>query len=205
MILNIKLWNLIVDKSLSPDDVIEDDILKVRLERVVMQQVEVLDGVEHVVGLDSIEIDEAGTGFLTDCGKFITARHCIEPWLDESPEDTSLSLVNMALEVYNYYPPADNVYRRLVSKGAVYRIDESDGCRESLLFRFSSDTSFASTQNDCIENIGSVSSPRYWVSLGHVYKISSIGDIVCFNVPFKGNLQLAPNDQVLGLKKNITA
>lgn len=202
LLIGFVFLQIITDKSIVPGNIVEDDILKVRLESIVLQQVDVIDGKERVVGLDSMEIDKSGTGFLTDCGKFITARHCIEPWLDESPDNISSRMVDMALEAYNYFSHTNSTYRRLISRGAVYRINEADGGMESLLFRFSSDTFLFSTRNDCVENVGSVTSPKYWISLGHVYKISSIGDIACFNVPYKGRLQLANKEQMFALKKN---
>lgn len=199
--LTFVLWQRFTDCSVEAGDVPENSILKIRLESVELQHVDLVAGKEVVSVVEKISVAEAGTGFLTSSGKFVTARHCIEPWLDESPEDSTSALVRMALAAENY--DMDNgSYRRLVSKGSVFSTANDGGRTETMKFRFSSDTCLYFTRNDCIENLGTVRNPKYWRSLGHEGKISSIGDVVCLNVPFVGELEIADIEMVKALEKN---
>ena len=195
------LWNLFENKNVVVEDISEESIFKIRLEKVILQQVTQTDGQVSVENLYMLDMNEAGTGFLTENGMFVTARHCIAPWIDENPNDTSSLLVKLALEAENSLGLGKS-YKRLISKGSVYSV-ATDGSREEhKKFSFSSDTCLFVTENDFIENIGTVRNPIYWRSLGHTGKISSIGDIVCFKVPFTGNLKIADSKKMGSLKKN---
>lgn len=49
----------------------------------------VIDGQRQIISLEhlALENNEAGTCFLTDSGLFVTARHCIEPWITDEQWD----------------------------------------------------------------------------------------------------------------------
>ena len=61
----------------------------------------VIDGQNKPVVIDSIELEQAaeGTAFLTKDSLFVTARHCIEPWINDEEWDGVSSQAKMSPEV----------------------------------------------------------------------------------------------------------
>lgn len=61
----------------------------------------IVDGLHKMMVLDSIELDKVaeGTAFLTSDSLFITARHCIEPWINDEEWDGVSSKAKMSPEV----------------------------------------------------------------------------------------------------------
>lgn len=61
----------------------------------------IVEGQHQTIALDSIELDEVaeGTAFLTSDSLFVTARHCIEPWINDEEWDGVSSKSKMSPEV----------------------------------------------------------------------------------------------------------
>ena len=61
----------------------------------------IVEGQHKMIVLDSIELDNVaeGTAFLTSDSLFITARHCIEPWINDEEWDGVSSKAKMSPEV----------------------------------------------------------------------------------------------------------
>lgn len=138
----------------------------------------------------------SGTGFLCADGKFVTARHCIEPWItiddpvhsytSSGSREHTLAKWAADAETYNIRHQKDSTkkYRRLVTICEVSR-------NGSKLGRIASDTGYFCTRNDLVRNLRGVRNPLYWRELGHIRSRSSLGDIVYFQTGHKGRINIA--------------
>lgn len=152
----------------------------------------------------------SGTGFLCTDGKFVTARHCIEPWIVmEDPgsmydsydsKDKTLTVWAADAETYNirHWKDSLKTYKRLVSVCEVSR-------NGSILGQISSDSSFYSIRNDLVRNLRGVRNPLYWRELGHVRSRSSLGDIVYFQTEYKGSINMADQSYIDSLNVDTPA
>ena len=120
--------------------------------------------------LDKASIDsEFGTAFLTTDGQLVTARHCIEPWLD-FPKGTTKYIINdntpkpvmMALEaVTNNILHGDSAQWRMVSYCSLRKPEIND----SVLLNISSEDFIFDNSRDHIVECGDYEHQYFWRSI----------------------------------------
>lgn len=139
-----------------------------------------------------------GTAFLTADSLLVTARHCIQPWLnrvlpfdfasipaiDESP-------VKMALFAETENQLTDTTLCRVVS---FVTLTDEKGNETSL----SSDEFAVNSDEDDIVELGSYSRPMYWRSISHRYTRQSmmLGDIATARFNRAGSIPTASADDI---------
>lgn len=146
--------------------------------------------------LDVIPTDRAlvGTGFVTEDGYFVTARHCVEFWLGMESElrpnlrDIESPFVRWAVEA-----EMDTTIR-LVSK---LKITSQDGSRS---WYFSSDAFTMDKSHDDIYDCGDFETPYLWRSVVSLYEKqdTELGDVAVIRWPYgKGTVKLGTSDNKL--------
>ena len=147
-----------------------------------------------------------GTAFLTTEGLLVTARHCIEPWLNynkiyESPDSLNCLPVPMSwaleAETFNQTSANDTTYA-LISLCRIY-----DRSGELLTEVLSSAFSYDNSRDEIIE-LGSYSKASYWRSIAGRFGRSDmmLGDIaVLSNLGRKGSIELLPTQKAPGVLK----
>lgn len=145
--------------------------------------------------------EENGTAFVTESGLLITARHCIEPWLNTDerklyeeafeswPADVAMAA---RAETYNQLHPGDTVHR-LVSRCSILK---GDGTLVRVVY--SDDFRYDSSRDEVIE-IGDFNSVHYRRSITGRFNRADmmLGDIACLDaLPLKGTLKPA-NEELL--------
>lgn len=168
---------------------------------------------EMIVGRDTTCIDSfayegkgiCGTAFLTTDSLIVTARHCIEPWLNDGdimqtddPRQLKSKVTRWALmaETYNQTHSGDTLYK-VVSVFSLYSGDKG----ETLEGRYRSDQfAYDSSRDDIIEK-GDFTHEYYWRSLlrRHARKDMMLGDVATIKVYRAGNIALADNAKMTEL------
>ena len=154
----------------------------------------------------------SGTAFLTSDSLLVTARHCIEPWLNTrtlllaNPDDKILSLpAQWALEAETKNQTGDGttVYQ-VVSRCVVKR--SAHGEDETLFSFLSSDFAFDTSRDEIIE-IGNFNETYYWRSIAGRFSLRDmmLDDIAWKKVDRRGSLVPADPEQMTGLLKSGTA
>lgn len=122
----------------------------------------IIDGQPHTVSLEhtALENSEAGTCFLTDQGLFVTARHCVEPWITDEQWDgldwgtsmpAAVRLANIA-ETHNRQGHTSRYFVRahsVVSRGAEH-------------YEFHSTDFHINKSRDQVLRLGTDANPIYW-------------------------------------------
>lgn len=148
-----------------------------------------------VVGVSRADI---GTGFVTDEGYFVTARHCVEFWLAHEQElvpqlkDIESEVVKRAIEV-----EMDSTLR-LVAK---LRIVGRDG----VILHCSSDDFLMDKSRDHIYEYGDFESSYVWRSVISRYESrdAELGDVAVMKWQHgKGNIHLAESDEIMKQEKH---
>ena len=194
---------IIIDKNIiDPEEDIKksevikyaESVFKIIVEDVYYQEIHKTKEGINIRIIDSIEFKDeipAGTAFLCEDGKIVTARHCIEPWIvSDNPlsEYSKNKCVQWASDaesfnINNIKDKNDSIYRTLKT---IFKIQNSD-----ITYKLSSDSCYYYLDNDKIINMASSTSPLYWRSLGNYKDRSSLGDIVYIQSAFKGEIILA--------------
>ncbi len=151
---------------------------------------------------DSEEI--IGTAFLTDDGKLITARHCIEYWLgnqfDLRTPINSLEEINrwaILTEDYNMGRSAtvDTLWQIRVFCSVFAKENQSKP-----VFRFCStdDSVHINRRHDELIPLADLSHCYYWRTVRPYFmnREMELGDIAYVDVSVKGNIPLANNEQL---------
>lgn len=133
----------------------------------------------------------AGTGFMTVDGRFITARHVAEPWMN--PADTLLADWAALVENTNRKAHSDSL--RLISH---LTADSTEGTE----LRFLTDTAFLDRSRDRLYNAGTRQKPRWKRSIAGVFRDfdCELGDWTWFRTSEKGGIETASPQQLSGLK-----
>ena len=135
-----------------------------------------------------------GTAFLSEDGELVTARHCIEPWLnfkrlyDEGAQLPKTVGWAMEAETFNQTHKGGTTYR-VVSHCRLFTAD-GEPCGEFL----SSDFLYDDSRDEIVE-LGDYSDVRYWRSVSGRFNRSDmmLGDIaVLRNSGLRGTIRLAP-------------
>ena len=190
-------------------DGLKNSICKITVTQVQHQQVDIIDGQQNVTTLNSVRLEGSscsGTGFFCTDGRFITARHCVEPWIT-MPMITDSSLYAEGplakaarwaseSETFNHRSRSDSTsYQRVISLCKITSGHKKDR------HEFSTDTCMFSIEADIIRNLGGPKDRILWRETGDVKLKSSLGDIAFVQTGIKGDLQIAQADIVRGLER----
>lgn len=146
-----------------------------------------------------------GTAFLTTDSLLITARHCVEPWLNDRNvlsstirEDYHFKPVYWALvsETYNQCHDNDTLYL-LSSACTVWQGDKGE---EFMWKQASEDFQFNKDYDEIVE-LGDFDSVYYWRSMARRGQRNDMmrADIAYMKTPHEGSLRMAHRDQMHGL------
>lgn len=185
--------------------VMKQSICKISVTDIIYQEVRLINGTETMITLDSVYLAEgacSGTGFFDTKGRFITARHCVEPWIaaaDPLSETGRADIIWAAeAETFNILEVDENVYRRVVSCCTIH-----EGEKE--IHRFRTDTCLFSTEKDVIRNLRGVNDELYWRELGHEKWESALGDIAGVRTGIRGKIHVAGHEILRELAQNTPA
>lgn len=133
-----------------------------------------------------------GTGFLTEDGRFVTARHVAEPWMN--PIDTLLAEWSTLVENTNRKAHSDSL--RLISHLSAVNT-------EGAVLQFRTDTARLDRSRDRLYNAGTRQEPRWKRSIVGVFRDfdCELGDWTWFRSPSKGKIITASPRQLAGLKR----
>lgn len=184
------------------DKVIRASICKIEVEEVILQMhtPEDMDGEYHDIESYSLENKSVGTCFITTDSLLVTARHCVEPWLDFNGWEDNTKLTDLPQEVYwsiiaeqSQLEQADTLYR-VVSKCLVITSDSI--CIDTL----TSDQFSYNRSRDIISHMGMERLP--WRVIYPLYhkKNVELGDFAFIKTKYAGKLALATKEYISGLK-----
>lgn len=149
----------------------------------------------------------SGTAFITVDSTVLTARHCIEPWINdisvfETDPDSIVSLPSrwaLEAETWNQLHAGDTSFS-VVGRCTLSRGEGS--AEESLATFLSSDFRYDPSRDDIVE-FGDFNREYYWRSLmqRHGRSDMMLGDIASARGSVPGTLVLVPSDELPGLLK----
>lgn len=184
---------------------LKQSICKIRVTDIIYQEVRLFDGTETVTALDSLFLAEetcSGTGFFDTDGNFITARHCVEPWIavTDPLSESGNEYVRWAAEAetFNILHSDDSIYRRVISCCTIHMEDNDR-------HHFRTDTCLFSIENDVIRNLRGVNDELYWRELGHARWESALGDITVVRTGINGKIRIAEDDLLKDISQNTPA
>ena len=143
--------------------------------------------------VDSVAVETlVGTGFVTAEGRFITARHVAEPWMN--PADSALSEWSVLVENTNRKVGRDTL--RLIS--SLQAVNP-----EGFKWLFSTDTAHINRSRDRVYNAGTRQAPRWKRSIVGVYRNfdCELGDVAWFQFPSKGLFKPVDSRSFSNLKR----
>lgn len=144
-----------------------------------------------------------GTAFLTEDSLLVTARHCLQPWLNVvAPQDYGLladmedETVRMALKAETRNQLEGNDAMRVIS---YITLTSENGDTISL----NSENFFIDEALDEIVETGSYELPQYWRSISYRYnrRDMMMGDLAYAKVNMKGSIPLASASDINRLLK----
>lgn len=169
----------------------------------------------QIVGQDTTTIDSftydnggvCGTAFITKDSLLVTARHCIEPWLNDgtiididNPRQIKSKPTLWALmaETYRQTHSNDTLYK-VVSVCSLYSGDKG----EVLVGSYRSDQFCYDDSRDDIIEKGDFDHEYYWRSLRrrHSQTDMMLGDVACIKVNNAGNIIIADSMKMAELVK----
>lgn len=179
---------------------LKGSICKVRVDEVLLQQVDTAYGQYKVTTLASVRLESSscsGTGFFCSDGRFVTARHCVEPWitlpmtgkesLTEEGQMAEIARWACACEIFNHTRDSvANGYRRVISLCTIMKE------HKNVLHTFSTDTCMFRIEDDIIRNLGGPKDRILWRETGNVKLKSALGDITCVQTGITGAIEPAP-------------
>lgn len=139
-----------------------------------------------------------GTAFLTSDSLLVTARHCIQPWLNQVP---AMDYAN--IPAMSEWPIAKALYAETnnqLNDSIKYRIISfmtfTDEEGES--FSITSDTFIINYDRDDIVELGSYNDTRYWRSISHRYsrRDMMLGDVAVARVEKGGKISIANREEL---------
>lgn len=143
-----------------------------------------------------------GTAFLTTDSLLVTARHCIEPWLNvndtvrmDTLSPTIPTYIKMALKAATYEIVGDeNVTLEMVSYCSVSKMSSGN----AVLFSVKSTDFSMNKENDLIVEYGDFSHQYFWRSISaRPRRIDMMmGDIAFMHVNAKGTITLASSREM---------
>ena len=176
-----------------------------------------VDSVYYMLGNDTIgkysyQIDEGhvinGTAFLTDDGRIITARHCIEPWLNdasvddaERPEDVKSLPTRWAMIAETGNQINDNNSHRVIAICHLYR---GQNATEPFGLAYKSSESQVDKSRDYIIEKGDFANIYYWRSIKETYSNNKmmLGDVAYIKSDSTGTIAIAEKKDITKWLKN---
>lgn len=180
------------------DSIIRASLCKLDVEEVILQIHTTEDKQGEYRDVDSYLLDNksVGTCFITTDNLIVTARHCVEPWLDFNKWEDNKTLTDLPQEVYwaviaeqSQLEQADTLYR-VVSKCQI--ITNDNLCIDT----FTSDQFSYNRSRDIISHMGVEHLP--WRVIYPLYhrKDVELGDFAFIKTQHKGNLTLATKEYI---------
>lgn len=186
----------------SDDNAIRASLCKIEVEEVILQMHTPEDKEDEYRVVDSYKLDNksVGTCFLTEDNILVTARHCVEPWLDFNNWEDSTTLTDLPQDVYwsiiaeqSQLEQADTLYR-IISRCQIIKDDSI--CIDS----FTSDQFSFNRSRDIITHMGTERLP--WRIIYPLYhkKDVELGDFAFIKTKHRGEIKLATKEYILGIK-----
>lgn len=180
------------------DENVHSSVYKIAVSEILLQRHSPDDAEGLYLTIDSLELDSTniGTCFFTTDSLCVTARHCVEPWLDFNGWSDNTAIDNLPTEIRwavmaeeSQLEQADTTYR-IVSRCLV--LDE-----DSCIYMFTSDKCTFNRSRDIIAHIGNGQHP--WRIIYPLYsrKDVELGDFAFIKTNKAGTLQLASQDYLL--------
>lgn len=179
----------------------EESVYKLIVEEIHYQRlVKSDDGSDVIVTIDSLNLKDkipSGSAFLCNDGRFITARHCIEPWIAEHKPDINKKEMLWVAKATTYNAlkmGGDTIRERVVSKFRIY--NRVTGISLSC----SSDTCYF-IDDDKLRNLN----PPYmnkmlWPYMQSYDDGSTLGDVAYIQTFIKGSIKCAEPEVIYSLK-----
>ena len=143
-----------------------------------------------------------GTAFITTDSLLVTARHCIEPWLNMvDPLDYAKLPENEEWPVANaLMAETDNQLVGWEHWSMVSYITVFDDANKAVM-TLTSDDFKVNREFDEIVELGSYDNPQYWRSISHRYnrKDMMLGDVASARIGKSGTLRLASETEIRNL------
>jgi len=209
------LWiRMSMKKDITLSDVaqMENSVFMIQVDSVVMSKS--IDNQLLIINTKRFDNEgkPTGTAFLTDDGKLLTARHCVQYWLGEPLEPTtdidsldSDNIIKWAAmtETYNMYREENNdTVMQLVAFCSVYKHNELN---DKPLFRFSSidDSVHINYSHDAFITLDNFQNKYSWRTITPYFnrRDMQLGDIMYVDVKVNGNIQLANLQEINSMKR----
>ena len=186
----------------SDDNAIRASLCKIEVEEVILQMHTPEDNDGEYRDVDSYMLDSksVGTCFLTTDSLIVTARHCVEPWLDFNNWEDNTKLTDLPQDVYwaviaeqSQLEQADTLYR-VVSKCQIIANDSV--CIDT----FTSDQFSYNRSRDILTHMGAARLP--WRVIYPLYhkKDVELGDFAFVKTNHKGEMTLATKEYISDIK-----
>lgn len=186
----------------SEDNAVRASLFKIEVEEVILQMHTSEDNHGEYRDVDTYLLDNnsIGTCFLTADSLLVTARHCVEPWLDFCNWEDSTTLTDLPQEIYwsiiaerSQLEQADTLYR-VVSRCKI--IKDNNVCIDT----FTSDQFSYNRSRDIITHMGIERLP--WRIIYPIYhkKDVELGDFAFIKTKHKGELTLATKEYISDIK-----
>ena len=151
-----------------------------------------------------------GTAFITTDSLLMTARHCIEPWLNDDrvmQPDCLLSLPRnptrwaLEAETYNQTHEGDTTYAVV----CVCELYEGDNATKAVARVLSSDFNYDDSRDEILE-LGDYRNEYYWRSVRarHARRDMMLGDIAWTDYGQPGGIRIASEEEMSRLVKSRT-
>lgn len=199
------LWNKEADKDLRRYDLssVTQSVYHITTDAVYLLCDSLVNGEIKQVIVDAIELDNvaAGTAFLTDDSLFVTARHCIEPWINDEKWDGISSKLKMSpeLKLATY---AETCNRLLGEKKYSLR-SHCIISRDHERYEFYSTDFFMDQTRDLVIRLGSAGETIYLRTIIPIAqrRDMELGDFAYVKVDTMGCLSLAGWQDILSFSK----
>lgn len=198
-ILGYQMYSQTMSHFTSSDNTdIRSSVYKIIVSEILLQQHTPADKDGEYYTIDSFEPDSLSTGtcFFSKDSLCITARHCVEPWLDYSGwadnikmEDLPKAVSWAVLSEKNQIEQADTLYR-IVSHCQV--IDE-----DSCIYEFTTDTVSFNRSRDIVAHMGDEQLPWRFIYPLFSKKDVELGDFAFVKTDRRGKLDLATEDYLI--------
>lgn len=184
---------------------VKRDVLQLSVDTVFLMRMTPID--TTIVGTYSYVADKGhtinGSAFVTDDHRIVTARHCIEPWLNDASVDTMTVLADVSsiparwaleAETYNQLHENDTLYK-VVSVCKLYR--GTYGTEKYGTPVLSSSFHVDAHRDDIVEK-GDFEHVYYWRSVveTYSYKDMMLGDVAWTSTDSVGKIAM-PTDKML--------
>lgn len=183
--------------SVADTDEVHASVYQIVVSEYYLQQHTAADAAGVYRTIDTYEPDSTsvGTCFFTRDSLCVTARHCVEPWVDFTAWEDHTTLASLPQEVQwvvvaerSQLEQADTLYR------VVTRCQVLDG--DSCIHEFTSDACSFNRSRDIIAHMGDEQLP--WRIIYPLYKRKDVelGDFAFVKTPLRGALTLASDAEL---------